>query len=27
MKQLAAELQTLLNAGGGVDQSGTLKDH
>lgn len=27
MKNLAAELQTLLNAGGGVDQSGTLKDH
>jgi hypothetical protein len=27
MKKLATELQALLNAAGGVDQSGTLKDH
>jgi cephalosporin-C deacetylase-like acetyl esterase len=27
MKQLAAELQALLDAGGGIDQSGTLEDH
>jgi hypothetical protein len=27
MQKLAAELQALLDAGGGIDQSGTLKDH
>ena len=27
MKKLAAELQALLDAGGGIDQSGTLEDH